>query len=402
MEKNRKTIHLINALPHIYELEDMIAFCRAHEPLYIYGKGCNQEQLLKYLDMCEVKVSGYVVSYFKEDEPPLTYRQMPVLLAEEAIEKKGAGIILALSDRYYGTVIPMLRGKGFTDYFVMTEYNKCAIANQVRERTQEEMTFEISLADHCNLSCQMCDHYSQLSDEWCVGLESFERDMIRMGELFDHKIGAVTLLGGEPTLHEDLIECVKITRREFPEGEVIILTNGVRLLELEHSPKGNLWEACRDYDVHISVTVYPIKLDYHAIEEKAKEYGVSLMMSSNIHANKITKLKKISDKHTMDLSGQVDKFYCINCLYFNKFCALKDGRIYMCPIAAHSDIFNKAFEQNLMLREEDSLDIYQIKSWKEIAEFSCRYVPFCSYCDLKHWGHHSEWKASSKKLEEYI
>ena len=40
--------------------------------------------------------------------------------------------------------------------------------------------------------------------------------------------------------------------------------------------------------------------------------------------------------------------------------------------------------------------------WREIAEFTAKRVPFCSYCDLKHWGPHSVWKASSKKIEEYV
>ena len=74
----------------------------------------------------------------------------------------------------------------------------------------------------------------------------------------------------------------------------------------------------------------------------------------------------------------------------------------MCPVAAHIDLFNKKFGKDLEIKKEDDLDIYQINSWKEIAEFSCQYVPFCSYCDLKHRGHHSEWKASSKTIEEYI
>ena len=74
----------------------------------------------------------------------------------------------------------------------------------------------------------------------------------------------------------------------------------------------------------------------------------------------------------------------------------------MCPVAAHSGIFNKSFGQNLRIRDKDYLDIYEIESWKEISEFSCQYTPFCSYCDLKRWGRHSEWKASSKMIEEYI
>lgn len=402
MEEKRKNIHLINELPHIYELEDMMAFCKKYKRLYIYGRDENQEYLLKYFDMCGITIEGYTVTFIHGEQLPFRYREIPVKLAEDVLEEDGVGIILAIPDRHFGKIIPMFRKKNFHDYFIMSEFNKRATANQMRPRVQEEMSFEISLADHCNLSCQMCDHYSQLSKEWCVGLDQFEKDMVQMGKIFNHKIGAITLLGGEPTLHEDIIECIRITRREFPEGELIILTNGVLLLELEHSPKGNLWETCRDNQVHISVTVYPIQLDYAAMEKKAKEYGVQIFMSSNIHAGQSIKVKKISDKHTMDLTGNMDKFYCVNCLYFNKFNVLKEGRLYMCPIAAHSDIFNEAFQQNLLLQEKDSLDIYKIDSWKDIAEFSSQYVPFCRYCDLKHWGHHSEWKASSKKIEEYI
>lgn len=403
MEIKRNFMHLINELPHIYELEDMMEFCKNYETLYIYGRGENQEYLLKFFDMCEVKISGYVVSVLPDKELEFIYRDMPVKSIEDCLNgNKKIGIILALPDKHYGTIIPLLRQAQFHDYFVMSEYNKQTIAVQMKSRLKEEMTFEINLVDHCNLSCQMCDHYSQLSKKWFVPLEQFEKDMIRMGELFEHKIGAITLLGGEPTLHEEIIECIRITRREFPEGDIIILTNGILLVELEHSQKGNLWEVCKENNVRIIVTVYPIKFDYFVIEKKGKEYGVPVFMSSNIHAGKSEKIKKISDKHTMDLEGNVKKFYCVSCLYFNKFNVVKDGKLYMCPIAAHSNIFNEAFQQNLLLEQEDFLDIYQINSWKEIAEFSSRYVPFCRYCDLKHWGHHSEWKASSKTIEEYV
>lgn len=403
MEKERKKYHLINELPHIYELEDMIRFCRKYKKVYIYGRGVQQEFLLKYFDMCEVDISGYVVTVKKdEDDSDFCYREMPVLEFQSVKDDKDAGVILALSDRHYHQIIPMFRMHRFENYFIMTEFNKRAIACQVRPREREELTFEVSLVDHCNLSCQMCDHYSQLSDPWFVDMDQFEKDMIRMGELCGHKLAAVSLLGGEPTLHPNIIDCMRITREQFPDTEVIVLTNGTLLLSLETSEHGNFWKVCKDYDIHITVTVYPIRIDYGKIEKKAAEYGVTLTMSSDIHAKALTKVVKISDKHTLDLSGTIDKFYCVNCLYFNKFSVLKAGKIYMCPIAAHSDIFNKCFGQDLKIKEADYLDIYQISSWREISEFSCQYVPFCSYCDLKHWGHHSEWKASSKQIGEYI
>ena len=46
----------------------------------------------------------------------------------------------------------------------------------------------------------------------------------KMGRIYEHRIGYITLLGGEPTLHEGLIDCIKIVRREFPDSQLIILT----------------------------------------------------------------------------------------------------------------------------------------------------------------------------------
>lgn len=400
----KKKIHLINELPHIYELEDMMAFCKNYEKLFIYGRGVQQELLLKYLDICDVKITGFVVTKRKTcDDEAFSYRQLPVYEFDAIKNNKTWGVILALPDRYYDEIIPMFRKCDYQNYFVMSEFNKRTIANQVKPRNIDELTFEVSLADHCNLSCQMCDHFSQLSDEWYVDMNQFEQDMVRMGKLCNHEIGAITLLGGEPTLHPNIIDCMRITREQFPNTELIVLTNGVLLLSLEKIPGNmNFWKACKDYDVNITVTVYPIKLDYKKIEQKANEYGVNIAMSSDIHAKTSTEDIKISDKHTMNLDGKIDKFYCVKCLYFNKFSVLKDGKIYMCPIAAHSNIFNCKFNQNLEILEKDYLDIYEINNWQEIAEFSSNYTPFCRYCDLKNWGHFAPWKASTKDISEYI
>jgi MoaA/NifB/PqqE/SkfB family radical SAM enzyme len=327
---------------------------------------------------------------------------MPVEAVGGIVGRKGAGIILGLSDRHYRRVIPRFREAGFSDYFIPTEYNKRAIANQLRPRPLEEMTFEVNVADHCNLDCTMCDHYSQLSEEKFLDAGAYERDISRMAALFGGRIACVTLLGGEPTLHPQLIRLMEITRRHFPEGQVILLTNGLLLPRLEKSPAGNLWRACREHRVDITVTVYPINVNYDALERKAAEYDVRMGLSSNIHADKLTRIVKSSDKHVFDLSGEKKPVYFPTCLYFNKFNVLKDGRLYMCPVSAHIDIFNKYFKQNLRLQEADSLDIHKADRWERFAEFTANPVPFCRYCDLKNWHTVGEWKRSSRKIEEYV
>ncbi|WP_051209333.1 radical SAM protein [Butyrivibrio sp. WCD3002] len=392
--------HWINRLPHIFEIDDLMEFCKKYEHIYVFGRGEAQEWLVRFLDMCDVNVEGYVIS-FTPNEDNFYYRHLQVRNIDELIDIPNIGIVLGIPDYHQGIVVPMLREKGFKNLFTMTEHTRLGIAEQMAPRNKDEMTFEISLADHCNLSCQMCDHYSQLSDEWFVDVEQFRKDMTRMGEIYDHEIGVITFLGGEPTLHPDIIELIKITREQFPNGQLILLTNGVLLLSLEHSDKGNLWEVLKEYNIDVTVTVYPIKLDYEAIERKANEYGIHLKLSSNIHAVDPTKVVKISDKHVMDLEGKVPKAHVVHCLYFNKFNVVKDGRYYMCPVQAHIDIFNKKFNKNLEFAERDYLDIYKVKDWHEFAEFSSWWVPFCRFCDQKNWGPDSEWKASNKTIKEY-
>lgn len=394
--------HLLNHLPHIYEIDDLLAFCRKHDKLYIYGCTEEQEYITKFMDMCGVSITGYAVTNIDSVDYDFCYRHLPVRRAEEVIYEEGTGIILGLSDKLYDQIIPYFRSIRFERYFQMTENTRIGIAEQMKPRSHEEMTFEISLADHCNLSCQMCDHFSQLSDEWFVSTDSFTRDMKNMGRIYDHKIGAITLVGGEPTLHSDICRLMAITREEFPEAQIIVLTNGTKLLDPSFSDLGNFWETCREQKINITVTVYPIKLDYVAIEKKALEYGVPICMSSNIHADQATRKPKISDKHTMDPKGQVPKAHCVHCLYFNKFNVVKDGKYYMCPVEAHIDILNKKYGLDMVYIKGDYLILDEVKDWHEFSVFSSSWIPFCRFCDQKNWRHDSVWKASSKMVEEYI
>ncbi len=403
MKEERQDYDLLNDLPNIYELEDMMAFCKKFENIFIYGRAWNQEHLLKYFDDIGIKIAGFVVTKKQEcDDDNFAYRKTSVFEIDEIMSMKSTGIILGLSEKYYGQIIPMFRANNFENYFILTDYTKGAIAGQMRKRSKRVLGFEVSLADHCNLSCQMCDHFSQLSEPSFVDIDVFERDIIQMAKLYDHECGPITLLGGEPTLHADIIKCVRIVRREFPNAVLGIMTNGLLLLDCENSEGGNLWQVCKDLNVRIEVTVYPIKLDYAAIEKKAEEYDIDLIMSSNIHAEELTRVVKISDKHTLRLNGDVDDFYFVNCLYFNKFNVLKDGKLYMCPIEAHIDIFNKKFNKNIEYADGAFLDIYNLTSWEEIREWTSHRIPFCSYCDQKDWGPRAEWKASTKSIEEYV
>lgn len=67
---------------------------------------------------------------------------------------------------------------------------------------------EFHIADHCNLNCKACEHYSGLVKEpHFPNLKKFTRDFERLHEFIDD-IGKIRILGGEPLLNPEVNECI--------------------------------------------------------------------------------------------------------------------------------------------------------------------------------------------------
>lgn len=67
----------------------------------------------------------------------------------------------------------------------------------------ELMQIEFHLADHCNLNCKGCTHFSNLVKEPVLAdYEQFRQDLRRLSGLFSN-IYEIFLLGGEPLLNPD-------------------------------------------------------------------------------------------------------------------------------------------------------------------------------------------------------
>ena len=380
--------------PHIYEIEDMMEFVKQYKQIYIYGCGDNQEYLLKFFDICGIPIKGYVVTYLQETN--LKYRQMPIKLVEDVVKEEGTGIVIGLSDRYFNVVIPNLRRLNFSDYFIMSEHNKRTIAHKLRPRNKDLMWIEINLVDHCNLNCQMCDHFSQLvTTPFLLDIKTFERDMNRLAELCSNDIGIIKLQGGEPTIHPDLIRFIEITRQLFPKCTIYLFTNGLLLNRLSCE----FWQACKDNDITLQLTTYPININVKAIEEKACNYGVKLQVFAEV-ANRLRGVKH-STKHPFDLEGKREKYEFICCYHLNETITLRDGKLYTCSIRPYANYFNDAFNQKLVLSEEDGIDIHSANNYEEIAEFVARRIPFCNYCDIKN-RKVFKWARSKKTICEYI
>ncbi|MBQ7561463.1 MAG: radical SAM protein [Synergistaceae bacterium] len=252
------------------------------------------------------------------------------------------------------------------------------------------INFEVHLADHCNLNCVGCNHFSPLAEPSCVSIETFKRDFERMGELFSHKCGRIHLLGGEPLLNPDVIELMKIARENFPEGEINIYTNGILLPQQDEK----FWRACHDNNINIIMTHYPIKIDVDKINSLADKFNVVFHCSM---------ADKTMFKNPLDLSGSGNAIKNFaKCAKGNGCIFLDDGKLYTCTLISNLKFFNKAFNQNIPVTEADYINIYDDITSDEIFKRLATHVPVCSYCNMDDFEGDIEWHVSKREMSEWV
>lgn len=254
------------------------------------------------------------------------------------------------------------------------------------------LMFEVHLVDHCNLNCKGCSHFSPVSAKKTTNLESFRKDMKRLTEILtSNDIRRIRLLGGEPLLHPDAIEFIKITHECFPDVYVEFVTNGLLLLK----QPVDFWDTCRASKTKIVVTRYPIPIDTKGIEKKAKEHGVSLMIGPT---HRFKSFKKL----VFDLKGQqcggLSHMFCFN---YGYTCQLKDGRFYPCSVAAYFSNFSDYFNLGIQDNPKNFIDIYTDVSKEDFYNLITNKIPHCRYCNISAGETNVKWNYSKREISEW-
>ncbi|MDR3350177.1 MAG: radical SAM protein [Prevotellaceae bacterium] len=285
--------------------------------------------------------------------------------------------------RTIGSLIP--------DKILRSNYNLFLKVSGKNLKRRKLFRFEVHLTEHCNLNCKYCNHFSPLAEKEFLNIESFERDLARISELTERKIELVNLLGGEPLLHPQLMDILSLTRKYFDTGKIVLITNGTLLLKQPDA----FWQNCKQNDIELRITYYPIKLDRPAISGIAKEHGVTIRyMGGGV---------KTMSRVPLDLNGtQNAKNSFLQCYQANNCVFLENGKIYTCPVIPNIRHFNHYFKKDLQISANDYIDIYKVKNVDEIFDFLCKPVPFCRYCNLKETVYELQWEHSKKEISEWV
>ncbi len=250
---------------------------------------------------------------------------------------------------------------------------------------------ETHISDKCNLRCNGCTHFSNITEFDSITLDNFKKNMDLLSEKFD--VTMIRLMGGEPLLKQDLDEYVSYARSKFKDATIFVVTNGLLVRTLNEK----ILDSFKKNNIIINMTLYkPIIKSAKEIDEFLTKNGIKHRFG---RGNKqIVEEDYILKFHTCLDTIKINRNEKLNC--YNQYCwFLRNERLYKCPYSALIDVFNKKYNLNFKV-ENDYVDIKNITDgWKTIKELSEK-IDFCDYC--RNRVKEYEWNNGSPKLEHYI
>jgi len=227
---------------------------------------------------------------------------------------------------------------------------------------------EIHLADTCNLNCSFCSHFSPIAEEKYLDPIQFERNISSINNNVLNQFNTIRLLGGEPLLNKHIKEIIKITRKYF-NNYIQIVTNGILLLKQDDE----FFQICIDNKICISITEYPIHLDYNDIKHKLKTNYPNLLLNLYREGNKFYPVK-------IDVNGTQNKYERYKKCSIIKFGCMQlvGTKLYVCALGAYMKYFNKKY--NYDIKDNEYLDLSNIINFNDIETWYNKSKDICKYC----------------------
>ena len=223
---------------------------------------------------------------------------------------------------------------------------------------------EFHVADHCNLNCKGCVHFSPLVKEIKFpNYEEVKADIFQLKKVVEY-IDDINILGGEPFLNEDLDKYIELVREVYPFSKITIVTNGLLLMKI----KDRHVESIKHNNAKIRISAYPPilnKLD--EIISYTKTLGIEVSCSEPIS----------HFSYTFDASGGHAKgAQRMNCTCPN----LYEGHLAVCPPIAYLRYFNDYFDKDWDM-QDGMIDIYdESLTYSKLLVELHKVRKLCDYC----------------------
>lgn len=263
------------------------------------------------------------------------------------------------------------------------------VVKSIRHRIAEPLRLELSIVDHCNLNCKGCTHYCPVAPEHVMDADRLDSNLGRLAAVDSRMFHDIYILGGEPLLHPELPRIIRMVRRHFPDTVIKLLTNGIRIPMMP----ADFWDACRETRTVVSATIYPVKVDYAAIERQCEREGVAYEIFHQPKDGLFFSKHTIDDRKPGNRYINFVRCHQVGCL------TLRGDRIYPCSTSAYADLINRAFGRDFVQSDADSVAVDAVTSARQLERLKLRPTPFCRYCTAIT---PTQWACSRREPTEWL
>lgn len=349
--------------------------------LIIWGASEDGLKLKKELDRQGAEINFFCDNNDKKIGEKLDGIQ--IISFEQVVEIQNTGlkvkIIIASSLNSADRVVEQIRNSGIDANVYMVSYEWKYRKNKVFQFPKEFLYeidiskprleyYEYHVADHCNLKCKGCGHYSNVAAARFGDLEQYKKDIKRLKELF-WGVKRIRLMGGEPLLNTKLADFCVATREIFPDANIRVVTNGLLIPSINKE----ILEAMEENYIGFDITQYP------PTSEMVGEIELKCI-ENNIHFSLSPVVEKFFHYNIADESDKIQNHgKCVS----QKCHFLENGKISVCafPILWER-IASKITDQKINLLKEDSINIYEEElTGFKLNDFLSNPIPMCRYCD---------------------
>jgi len=266
--------------------------------------------------------------------------------------------------------------------------------------TDRKLRLEYHLTDLCNINCKSCSHFSCLvKHEEPKTLKKIEQDFAKIYQLTNNGdnnlVEKVSIMGGEPLLYKNINTAIPYIRSLFKNVPITLLTNGSLLFYMGN----NFYKMIRDNDISITISFYPIDIDYENLRTFFSNKGIEYFNTYTILKENI---RVFDTKFFHPYHDENYEQLHYNCRWREWCTQLVDGKIYLCALIAYFKFFDEEFKDQhiIEINETDCIDLEKINTWEELQIERDKVPHFCGYCrgldkNLE------EWEYTRKNINEW-
>lgn len=241
----------------------------------------------------------------------------------------------------------------------------------------DRLGIEVYTTTHCNLKCRGCSRFSNISKPHFYDLKTFEEDMKHLKSI-GCKLSYLTMTGGEPLLHPELIDFIRIGYSYFPNSRLCILTNGM----LFNKQKQEFYDILRELFVTVTYSKYRTDMiNYDALLAICRENNIN---HYNINTSSKFYIKDDMYKSVFTICPLTIKSNGRSIVYKKGICNMDctcifNGKIFQCGTACNSFILNEKYNIDVT-SDTDYMNISETRNRFDIYDFLLQPTKMCDHC----------------------